>query len=189
MNIKRIITAHLLLFFLTSFLGWVVETVGTFLFFKEWVDRGLLILPICPIYGFGVLLLFIILKVPSYGFFQKKYQNYKKKKQQIMIVLLYLIYFLLFGLLCGLLEFSTGFVIQTIGKEPLWNYQGYKDALNAHVRLLYLFFFGIGGGLYTRFVYLPLYRRLKAYKSLALDIFVIALSFGTVIDFIIAIIK
>ena len=47
------IAMYIMLFFIYSFLGWLME-VGVFLVTKhKFVNRGFLIGPICPIYGYG----------------------------------------------------------------------------------------------------------------------------------------
>ena len=61
-------TVILILFFLTSFFGWLIETVGTFIVEGEIVDRGILFLPFCPIYGICVTFIFIVLKAPGMGY-------------------------------------------------------------------------------------------------------------------------
>lgn len=45
-----------LYFFIYSFLGWIYESTMVSLREKQWSNRGFLIGPICPIYGFGALI-------------------------------------------------------------------------------------------------------------------------------------
>ncbi len=51
-------TKFFLLFFLASFMGWLYEVACVYVMFGIYVDRGVLHLPACPIYGFGMLLLY-----------------------------------------------------------------------------------------------------------------------------------
>ena len=51
------ITEYLLLFMLAAFLGWLYEIGCVYVMFHHYQDRGVLHLPMCPIYGFGILLL------------------------------------------------------------------------------------------------------------------------------------
>ena len=51
---EKLVTYFLLLM-IYSFLGWVMETIYVFILTKKFVNRGFLIGPICPIYGYGVL--------------------------------------------------------------------------------------------------------------------------------------
>ena len=52
------VTKYLLLFFLASLMGWLYEVACVYVMFGVYVDRGVLHLPACPIYGFGMLLLY-----------------------------------------------------------------------------------------------------------------------------------
>ena len=52
----------ILYFFIYSFIGWCLETIYAFLVLGHFVNRGFLIGPICPIYGFGAVLLILLLK-------------------------------------------------------------------------------------------------------------------------------
>lgn len=56
----------ILYFFLFAFLGWVMETLYAIYNLGHFVKRGFLYGPICPIYGYGALMLII---------FFNKYQN------------------------------------------------------------------------------------------------------------------
>ena len=47
----------ILLFFACAFLGWVMEVVCQFVQFRRFINRGFLIGPYCPIYGFGAVLI------------------------------------------------------------------------------------------------------------------------------------
>ena len=56
------ICIYLLLFFTYSFLGWCLEVTCKLISDKKFINRGLLIGPICPIYGYGVLITTLLLK-------------------------------------------------------------------------------------------------------------------------------
>lgn len=47
-------------FFISSFLGWVLEVAYAFSVFGTFIDRGFLKGPICPIYGYGVVAMVLI---------------------------------------------------------------------------------------------------------------------------------
>ena len=46
---------YILLFFVYSFAGWFMESVGGILNVKKFINRGFLIGPYCPVYGVGAL--------------------------------------------------------------------------------------------------------------------------------------
>ncbi len=141
-----------------------METTGTFLVFGEWLDRGLLTLPFCPIYGICVTLIFIILKVPSFGYISTLYDKYKLEGNRAKVVTLYISYAVLFGMICGVIEYFTGLVIDTIKINKLWDYRGNIDSINGYVRLSYVFLFGLFGMLYMKYFYLWIYKKFE-YKN------------------------
>ena len=62
----------LLQFLIASFLGWLYEIGAVYCLFRTYYDRGVLHLPLCPIYGFGMLVLLIVfhrVKNPAVIFF------------------------------------------------------------------------------------------------------------------------
>ncbi|MBR7090247.1 MAG: putative ABC transporter permease, partial [Lachnospiraceae bacterium] len=56
------ITEYILLFALASCIGWLYEMICVWILYGYYFDRGVLHLPMCPIYGFGVLLLMLVLR-------------------------------------------------------------------------------------------------------------------------------
>lgn len=61
-NIVCFITEYLLLFGLASFIGWLYEIICVWVLFRTYYDRGILYIPICPIYGFGILILIFLFR-------------------------------------------------------------------------------------------------------------------------------
>jgi len=53
---------YVLLFGIASFIGWAYEITCVWVLFHTYYDRGVLHLPLCPIYGFGVLLLIVLFR-------------------------------------------------------------------------------------------------------------------------------
>ncbi len=65
-KIYPFLTEYLLLFALASFFGWLYEIICCFVIYHRYYDRGVLHIPICPIYGFGILILiFLFWKVKN----------------------------------------------------------------------------------------------------------------------------
>lgn len=52
----------ILQFIIASFVGWVYEIIATYLIYGRYYDRGILHLPLCPIYGFGALGLAVLFR-------------------------------------------------------------------------------------------------------------------------------
>ena len=64
----KTISKLLFTFMLASFIGWLYEIVTVNIMYHQYYDRGVLHLPMCPIYGFGVLFLDAVLHKVKNGF-------------------------------------------------------------------------------------------------------------------------
>ena len=85
--------SNLVVFFtIYSFVGWTMETIYASKINKEFVNRGFLNGPFCPIYGFGGLAITILLK------------NYTKDP---------IVLFLMAVIICGTLEYFTSYIMET----------------------------------------------------------------------------
>lgn len=103
----------ILYFFLTSFLGWLLESAYRSISDKKIVNSGFLFGPFVPIYGFGALFIYFLsftLKDNSYVF-------------QTMI----------YGFISVLLEYLTALFFENIFKIKLWDYS--KEKFNIHGRI------------------------------------------------------
>ena len=120
----RNIEIYFLLFFIYSILGWTMEVIRVLIHEGKFVNRGFLIGPYCPIYGYGVLLLTFLLK---------KYQN------DIVATFIFSI------LICGLLEYFTSYFMEKIFHARWWDYSKRKFNINGRICLETLIPFGIMG--------------------------------------------
>ena len=109
---------------LYSFIGWSLEVILTLMDKKKFVDRGFLIGPYCPIYGYGMMLIVFLLK------------NYTGNL---------LVLFILAMVICLVLEYLTSYFMELIFKARWWDYSNKKFNINGRVCLEYGIFFGIGG--------------------------------------------
>lgn len=108
------IYTYIILFFIYAFLGWVMEVFFTFFSDKKLVNRGFLLGPLCPIYGWGCLLLHFLLG------------NYIEN----ILVLFILTFFT-----CSVLEYLTSYVMEKIFKLRWWDYTTNKYNLNGRICL------------------------------------------------------
>lgn len=60
-NVYFFLAEYLLLFMKAAFIGWLYEIICVNIIYGRYIDRGVLHLPFCPIYGFGMLILYVIL--------------------------------------------------------------------------------------------------------------------------------
>ncbi len=131
---------YFLLFIIFSFAGWVMETLLNVIRDKKVVKRGFLFGPVCPIYGFAVILCEVLL----YG----RINN---------IFLLFIVGFIL----TGVMEYATHFVMEKLFHAMWWDYSNRRFNIKGRVYLKGLIYFGIGVVLIVRLV-LPLYDKLLA---------------------------
>lgn len=116
------IYSYVLYFFIYSFLGWICETIYCFIIDKQYVNRGFLKGPFCPIYGVGALAVIIILEPISNN-----------------ITMLYLS-----AMICAsIVEYITGFLLEKIFNLKWWDYSNYKFNIKGRVCLLNSILFGI----------------------------------------------
>ena len=124
MNIITNIEIYFLLFSVYSILGWLMEVMVCFPINKKIVNRGFLIGPYCPIYGYGTFFITILLA---------------RYKEDIIIT------FIMAILICGILEYSTSFFMEKLFKARWWDYSDKKFNINGRICLENLIFFGICG--------------------------------------------
>lgn len=128
---------YALLFFLTSFAGWLWEVL-LFLFTEHrFVNRGVYEGPYLPIYGVGGLLLCLVLR------------SMQKRPFGVFICA---------GGICGILEYFSGMFLEYKWGVRWWDYSGHFMNIKGRVCLLGVAAFGAGGMLLVCFL-LPVYER------------------------------
>lgn len=120
----RNIEIYFLLFFTYAVVGWIMEVTLKLTTEKKFINRGFLIGPYCPIYGYGVLLITILLK---------KYQD------DIIATFIFSI------LICGLLEYLTSYFMEKFFHARWWDYSNKRFNINGRICLETLIPFGIMG--------------------------------------------
>lgn len=116
------IKLYILIFFIYAVAGWIMESTSISIRNKKFVNRGFLIGPVCPIYGYGVVLVSILLH----------------KYQDDMIIT-----FFMSIIICGLLEYFTSFFMEKIFNARWWDYSQRKFNINGRVCLENLVLFGL----------------------------------------------
>lgn len=120
----RDVLTYFMLFFIYAILGWIIETTLVSIEKRKFVNRGFLIGPYCPIYGFGGLAITILLK------------NYTKDP---------IVLFLMAVIICGTLEYFTSYIMEKIFKARWWDYSARKYNINGRICLETVVPFGILG--------------------------------------------
>lgn len=118
------VECYILLFFTGAILGWVMEVVCKLIQFGRFINRGFLIGPICPIYGFGSVLVTALLS------------RYAGEPLSV---------FGLAMILCGTLEYLTSYVMEKLFHARWWDYSQKRFNLNGRVCADTLIPFGLLG--------------------------------------------
>lgn len=115
---------YYILFLIYSFLGWTIEVCFTYVRNHTIVNRGFLIGPCCPIYGFGCIFMIFLL------------DGYLKKP---------IILFMMAMVLCSILEYLTSYFMEKLFKARWWDYSDRKFNINGRICLETLVPFGLLG--------------------------------------------
>ncbi|MGI6012736.1 MAG: putative ABC transporter permease [Oscillospiraceae bacterium] len=126
----------LLLFFIYAFCGWCCEVIYAVLRSGKFVNRGFLNGPVCPIYGFGVVTV-IVLLTPL---------------QEHLIAL-----FLGSMLLTTVLEFLTGLVLERLFHLKWWDYSENRFNIKGYVCLEFSLIWGFAATFVMRIVHPIIY--------------------------------
>lgn len=154
-----------LLFIIYAFLGWLMEVISQLILKKRFINRGFLIGPICPIYGWGCLILTFTLDKYRHNF---------------------LILFVMAIVICSILEYLTSYFMEKIFKTRWWDYSDKKFNLNGRICLETMIPFGILGTTVIA-VLNPLFVNiLKNFNELILLIITIILIIIFIVDNIIS---
>ena len=124
-NRNYTITSILVCFFFMCFVGWIWEVSLSMISYGKFVNRGVLHGPWIPIYGFGCVLILLLLK---------RFRMRPKVEFSMAV------------LLCGCIEYFTGFFLElTHNGQKWWDYTGYFLNLHGRICAEGLLVFGVGG--------------------------------------------
>ncbi len=123
MKLVTNIETFFLIFIIYSVLGWLMESTLKTIEKRHLVNRGFLIGPYCPIYGYGALIMTIVLR---------------SIENQFLL-------FLLATILCSVLEYITSYGMEKLFGARWWSYNHKFANINGRVCLTNSLFFGFGG--------------------------------------------
>ena len=122
---KREKAKNLIIYFLVyALMGWILETIYAFLVHKHFVNRGFLFGPLCPIYGFGAVILILLL------------ENSKGKPSKEFLVAAFA--FTIF-------EYMASYVLEVLFNMRWWDYTNDFMNLQGRVSLAYSIIWGAMG--------------------------------------------
>ena len=118
------IVTYFLLFMIYSVAGWIMEVTCKSFEAKKFINRGFMIGPYCPIYGWGAIFITILLK---------------------RYISDWIVLFFMSMITCGILEYLTSYVMEKLFHARWWDYSKRKYNINGRICLETLVPFGLLG--------------------------------------------
>lgn len=109
---------YVLMFFIFSAIGWIIESVYCSIGNKKLINRGFLYGPVCPIYGTGALV-FEVLVAPL---------SQPVEKRWLIVVIVGMI-------LADTVEYLTSYIMEKLFNARWWDYS--ENFLNLHGRICF----------------------------------------------------
>ena len=142
-------------------IGWTWEVLYHLAEDHVFVNRGFLYGPWLPIYGTGGVLILIYLK------------RYLDRPV--------LLFFMIMGV-CGVVEYVTGWFLETVFHEKWWDYSEYIFQIKGRVCLIGLLVFGLGGLILLYGITPWMERKIQQMKSHTRNILCMALLLIFIMD-------
>ena len=131
---KRSLTEMVYIFTICSMIGWLIELVFVYISVGKIVNRGVLYAPMCSIYGFGALILYML------------FYNFKPTKTNIPYI------FIIASLILGMFELICGLGFKYLFNIEMWNYDGFFLEILDYTTVPIMIGWGILGTLYVFFI-------------------------------------
>lgn len=131
------VQTYILYFFLFAILGWIMETIYSFIVLGHFTKRGFLYGPLCPIYGYGALILIIFLG---------KYRKHSLKL------------FVYSAIIFSIFEYFASYILEVLFHSHWWNYNNDFFNLNGRISIFYSFAWGIIAIIFVGHLY-PFFKR------------------------------
>ena len=138
-NKKRLPRIYLYFIYLLVFaiIGWLIETAYSFYSLGHFTKRGFLYGPLCPIYGWGAIILIMF------------FSTYKKKNFKLFVYA---------AIIFSLFEYLVSFGMEALFSLKWWDYTSEFMNLNGRVSIFYSFAWGIIAILFINFIY-PFFKK------------------------------
>ncbi len=138
-NKKRLPRIYLYFIYLLVFaiIGWLIETAYSFYSLGHFTKRGFLYGPLCPIYGWGAIILIMF------------FSTYKKKNFKLFVYA---------AIIFSLFEYLVSFGMEALFSLKWWDYTSEFMNLNGRVSIFYSFAWGIIAILVINFIY-PFFKK------------------------------
>lgn len=129
---------YALYFFLFAFLGWCLETIYCIIVLGQFMKRGFLYGPICPIYGYGALILIIFLGKYKNNFFKL---------------------FTYSAVVFSAFEYVASYILEVLFDSSWWNYRNDFLNLNGRIAIFYTLAWGFIAIIFVKLLF-PFLKRI-----------------------------
>ena len=157
-----------LLFFVYGFAGWCMEVILKYRQYHRFINRGFLTGPICPIYGCGAVLITVVIG------------NLAGIESGLVMT------FALSFVICGVVEYFTGLILEKIFHARWWDYSTKPMNLHGRIWIGNLFLFGIGGVAIIHILNPAIYKIFGLVSLRAREIIMTVLLVVIAVDFVIS---
>lgn len=135
-KLPRVYT-YFLYFIIFAVIGWLLETCYSFFSLGHFTKRGFLFGPLCPIYGFGALILIMF------------FSTYKKHNLKL---------FFYAAIVFSVFEYLVSYGMEALFSLKWWDYTAEFMNLNGRISIFYSFAWGIIAILVINFIY-PFFKK------------------------------
>lgn len=129
---------YFIYFLVFAIIGWLLETAFSFYSLGHFTKRGFLFGPLCPIYGWGALILIMF------------FSTYKRKHNFKL--------FFYAAIIFSVFEYLVSFGMEALFSLKWWDYTQDVLNLNGRISIFYSFAWGIIAILFINFVY-PFFKK------------------------------
>ena len=159
---------YLMFFFIYSFLGWCVEVAYHTLTTGKFINRGFLNGPVCSIYGFGVILVLLLLE---------------PFKQNLLLL------FLASIIVATLLEFLTGFILEKFFHRKWWDYSNEPFNIKGYICLRFSLLWGIACLFVVKVIHPLIYKLVSIMPPVLILILLILFGIYYIVDNVVTILQ
>lgn len=123
---------YILYFFIFAIFGWLLETIHSFISLGHFTNRGFLYGPLCPIYGYGAIILILFLR--------------RFKNQPLKLFTYSAAVFTIF-------EYYVSYILEALFHEHWWDYSTEFMNINGRISIFYFFAWGILALIFIGYIY------------------------------------
>lgn len=128
---------YFIYFMIFAVIGWILETCFSFYALGHFTKRGFLFGPLCPIYGFGALILIMF------------FSTYRRHNIKLFVYA---------AVIFSIFEYIASFILEALFSATWWDYTSEFMNLNGRISIFYSVAWGIIAILFINLIY-PFFKK------------------------------